>query len=131
MGEVYRAHDPRLNRDVAVKVSSAQFSARFEREAKAIAALNHPHICQIPSTLWGSAYWGSLGDGTAFGAPFGFVYYHLVCSEFEQAAAWAEKAIEQREPWAIFLLMPPLAKDLRRSSRWPALAKMMNLPAVA
>src|SRR5271169_6332469 len=47
MGEVYRAHDPRLNRDVAIKVSVAQFSERFEREAKAIAALNHPNICQI------------------------------------------------------------------------------------
>ena len=47
MGEVYRAHDSRLNRDVAIKVSIAQFSERFEREAKAIAALNHPNICQI------------------------------------------------------------------------------------
>src|SRR6266849_5741688 len=47
MGEVYRAHDSRLNRDVAVKVSATQFSERFEREAKAIAALNHPNICQI------------------------------------------------------------------------------------
>ena len=47
MGEVYRARDPRLNRDVAIKVSAAQFSDRFEREAKAIAALNHPNICQI------------------------------------------------------------------------------------
>jgi len=47
MGEVYRAHDSRLNRDVAIKVSAAQFSERFEREAKAIAALNHPNICQI------------------------------------------------------------------------------------
>src|ERR1700724_152 len=47
MGEVYRARDPRLNRDVAIKVSTAQFSERFEREAKAIAALNHPNICQI------------------------------------------------------------------------------------
>ncbi len=47
MGEVWKAHDPRLNRDVAIKVSSAQFSDRFEREAKAIAALNHPNICQI------------------------------------------------------------------------------------
>src|SRR5436190_1869284 len=47
MGEVYRARDPRLNRDVAIKVSAAQFSERFEREAKALAALNHPNICQI------------------------------------------------------------------------------------
>src|SRR6202451_2360188 len=47
MGEVYRARDPRLNRDVAIKVSADQFSERFEREAKAIAALNHPNICQI------------------------------------------------------------------------------------
>src|SRR5215472_13780780 len=47
MGEVYRARDPRLKRDVAIKVSAAQFSERFDREAQAIAALNHPNICQI------------------------------------------------------------------------------------
>lgn len=47
MGEVYRARDPRLNRDVAIKVAPSQLSERFEREARAIAALNHPNICQI------------------------------------------------------------------------------------
>ena len=47
MGEVWKAHDPRLSRDIAIKVSAAQFSERFELEAKAIAALNHQHICQI------------------------------------------------------------------------------------
>jgi serine/threonine protein kinase len=47
MGEVYRAQDSRLNRDVAIKVSGEQFSERFESEAKAIAAVNHPNICQI------------------------------------------------------------------------------------
>jgi serine/threonine protein kinase len=47
MGEVYSARDTRLGRDVAVKVSSARFTARFEREARAIAALNHPNICQL------------------------------------------------------------------------------------
>ena len=47
MGEVYRARDPRLNRDVAVKVSAARFSERFEREANAIAALNHSNICTL------------------------------------------------------------------------------------
>jgi serine/threonine protein kinase len=47
MGEVWKTHDPRLNRDIAIKVSAAQFSERFEREAKAIAALNRSNICQI------------------------------------------------------------------------------------
>src|SRR5689334_17582110 len=47
MGEVYKALDPRLDRTVAIKVSAAQFSERFEREARAVAALNHPYICQI------------------------------------------------------------------------------------
>jgi Tol biopolymer transport system component len=47
MGEVYRAHDIRLTRDVAIKVSSSRFSERFEREAKAIASLNHPNICHL------------------------------------------------------------------------------------
>src|SRR5690242_10964106 len=47
MGEVYRARDPRVGREVAIKVSSQEFSERFEREARAIAQLNHPHICQL------------------------------------------------------------------------------------
>jgi len=47
MGEVYRARDTRLGRDVAIKVSAAQFSERFEREARAVAALNHPNICTL------------------------------------------------------------------------------------
>jgi eukaryotic-like serine/threonine-protein kinase len=47
MGEVYRAHDPRLGRDVAIKISAQEFSDRFEREARAIAALNHPNICTL------------------------------------------------------------------------------------
>src|SRR5262245_52659704 len=47
MGEVFHARDTRLARDVAIKVSGARFSERFEREARAIAALNHPNICQL------------------------------------------------------------------------------------
>src|SRR6202048_4042138 len=47
MGEVYRARDTRLNREVAVKVSAEKFTERFEREAHAIAALNHPNICHL------------------------------------------------------------------------------------
>src|SRR5262249_15800584 len=47
MGEVYRARDTRLNRTVAIKIAAAQFSERFESEARAVAALNHPHICTL------------------------------------------------------------------------------------
>ena len=53
MGEVYRARDTKLNRDVAIKVlpdsfaSDAERLARFTREAQTLASLNHPHIAQI------------------------------------------------------------------------------------
>src|SRR5215467_8188103 len=47
MGEVWKARDTRLDRVVAIKTSAAAFSERFEREARAVAALNHPHICTL------------------------------------------------------------------------------------
>ncbi len=47
MGEVYRARDTRLGRDVAVKFLRRRFSERFEREARMIASLNHPNICHL------------------------------------------------------------------------------------
>jgi serine/threonine protein kinase len=47
MGEVFRARDTRLNREVAIKTAHAQFNERFSREALAIAALNHTNICHL------------------------------------------------------------------------------------
>src|ERR1700691_5594342 len=47
MGEVWKARDTRLDRIVAIKVSREKFSDRFEREARAVAALNHPNICTL------------------------------------------------------------------------------------
>jgi serine/threonine protein kinase/tetratricopeptide (TPR) repeat protein len=47
MGEVYRAHDRRTGRDVAIKVSAGHFNERFDREVRAVAALNHPNICML------------------------------------------------------------------------------------
>src|SRR5688572_22177151 len=47
MGRVYKARDTRLDRSVAIKVCHGDFSERFLREARAIAALNHPYICTL------------------------------------------------------------------------------------
>jgi serine/threonine protein kinase len=47
MGEVYKARDTRLDRSVAIKICSHEISNRFEREARAISALNHPHVCTL------------------------------------------------------------------------------------
>ena len=64
MGEVYRARDTRLDRSVAIKVLPSELAgdparrARFEREARAVAALDHPHICGI--------YDVGQADGTHF-----------------------------------------------------------------
>lgn len=67
MGEVYKARDTRLNRTVAIKVLPEDFAAdadrreRFEREARVVASLSHPHICalhdvgSVPSNVSGEA----------------------------------------------------------------------------
>jgi serine/threonine protein kinase len=57
MGEVYRARDTKLNREVAIKVLPASFAtdvdrlARLQREAQTLASLNHPNIAQITSSI--------------------------------------------------------------------------------
>src|SRR5689334_5605669 len=47
MGDVYKARDTRLGRTVAVKICHQQFTSDMEREARAIAALNHPNVCTL------------------------------------------------------------------------------------
>jgi serine/threonine protein kinase len=91
MGEVYRAHDPRLGRDVAIKVLPSAFASdpdrlrRFEQEARAAAALNHPNILAIfdigtadegipyvvSELLVGETLRESLSRGPLAGAPDG------------------------------------------------------------
>src|SRR5271154_143371 len=81
MGEVYRARDTRLGRDVAVKILPAEFSAdpvrkqRFEREAKTISGLNHPNICVLHDV----------------GSQDGISYLVMECVEGETLAKRLEK----------------------------------------
>ena len=59
---------------------------------------------------------------------WGRVGYHLLCSEIDAAADWYERAIQERDPFAVVFACIPYGKGLRESSRWPKLARMMNLP---
>ena len=83
MGKVYRAVDTRLGRAVAIKISAEEFSKRFEREARTISALNHPHICTLYDI-------GSLPSGS------GYMVTELV--EGETLRDWLKhsSAVEQR-----------------------------------
>jgi hypothetical protein len=82
MGEVYRARDTRLDRTIAIKILPAQFSSdpvrkqRFEREAKTISSLNHPHICVLHDV----------------GSQDGVDYLVMECVEGETLAKRLEKA---------------------------------------
>src|SRR5215211_1458529 len=73
MGEVYRARDTRLNRDVALKILPEIFAAdperlaRFEREAQVLASLNHPHIAQIHGIEEGPPEGGPYDSGVGGG----------------------------------------------------------------
>ena len=59
----------------------------------------------------------------AYAVPRGMFNFHILCDEIDQAVVWLEKAIEQRDP-----VIPASSARLRSSARWPALAKMMNMP---
>ena len=88
MGQVYRARDTRLGRTVAIKTSSARFSERFEREARAIAALNHPHICHLYDV--GPDYLVmEYIEGTPLKGPFPFAealkYAEQICDALDTA----------------------------------------------
>jgi hypothetical protein len=58
------------------------------------------------------------------------MYFHAMCGEPDQAADWAEKAIEQRHPMVPALLRTYSGKVLRSSPRWPSLLRILNLPEV-
>ena len=60
MASVFKTWDHRVERIVAIKVAAAKFSERFEREARAVAALNHPHICSQKQLEYKLATFGSF-----------------------------------------------------------------------
>jgi hypothetical protein len=59
---------------------------------------------------------------------FGRTLYHLLCNDIDEAADWYERAINGRDPFALVFADGPMGSALRQSSRWPKLARMMNMP---
>jgi serine/threonine-protein kinase len=60
--------------------------------------------------------------------PMGRVLYHVFCDEFEAAAEWYERAIEERDPFALVFAAVPAFDGFRRSGHWPRIASLMRLP---
>ena len=100
MGQVYRAKDTRLDRTVAIKVlptelaSDPQFRARFEREARTISQLTHPHICTLHD----------VGVAQGFSPAGGLNYLVMEYLEGETLAARLAKGplpVEQAREWSM------------------------------
>src|SRR5215469_14444836 len=103
MGEVYRAHDTKLARDVAIKVLPTALAddperlARFEREAKVLAALNHPNIAQIYG-VEDRALIMELVDGASPKGPMSFDDAWKIASQIASALEYAhERGIVHRD----------------------------------
>src|SRR5215207_10573134 len=112
MGEVYRARDPRLNRDVAIKVLHASVAAdperlrRFTAEAQAVAALNHPNVLTIHEV------------GTQGQHPF-------IATELLEGATLRATASSLMSPCATPFACAPTAPS--SSARWSSTGQVQNL----
>src|SRR5262249_19976164 len=102
MGEVFRGVDTRLGRPVAIKMARKQFSARFEREARAISSLNHPNICTLhdvgPDYLVMELVEGETITARLKGGPLAFKTVLLYASQIASALAEAHsKSVIHRD----------------------------------
>jgi serine/threonine-protein kinase len=84
-------------------------------------------LAQAGQASRGEAVMRELGEART--NPFSRVVFHVLRAEIELAAEWYEKAIEQRELFAIICAPAPITQPLRESVHWPRLARMMNLPS--
>ena len=73
----------------------------------------------------------ALGDGTSFEEPLAMLVYNLARLDFEKAADWAEKAIEQRDPNALPACCGSYRQDFVENGRWPRIARLLRLPETA
>ncbi|HEY7191332.1 MAG TPA: hypothetical protein VH436_32490, partial [Vicinamibacterales bacterium] len=83
-------------------------------------------LAQVGQAGRGEAIMQALGDART--NPFARVFFHVLRSEIDLAADWYERAIEQRELFALICAPSQIMRPLRESPRWSRLARLMNLP---
>jgi hypothetical protein len=71
---------------------------------------------------------GKLQPPDAFGVPRGLGVYHWAVGEFDAAADWFEKSIDQRDPWGSIYFWSWYGRDVRSTPRWAVLMRKFNLP---
>jgi tetratricopeptide (TPR) repeat protein len=71
----------------------------------------------------------ALGVGETYGASKGLAIFHTVCGNIQLAADWYERAIEERDSFAVSYLQAAIGEPLRASEYWPKLAALMKLSA--
>jgi hypothetical protein len=70
---------------------------------------------------------GELGDFFAYGVPIGLIIYHYIRKEFDKAADWAEKGIEEHHPHILPSTCGPIRKHFVACGEWPRLARLLRL----
>src|SRR5271165_5032142 len=123
MGEVYKARDPRLDRLVALKVSKAEFTERFSREARTVAQLNHPRICILhdvgPNYLVMEFVEGSPLQGPL---PLDKALEYIRCRYLCPMGSTSPTFARERQKWPVFTadLWTPNRRSNRGSAFWQA-----------
>ena len=119
--EVYLA----LGRDAEAVASAERAHSNFPQDSMAMGLLA-ASLARLGEKEQAAALLREMGDSPT--PLWGRAWYHLIRSEVDAAAAWYEKMIEARDPFAVVYANSPYTEQLRASSYWPKLARMMNLP---
>ena len=127
MGEVYKARDTRLDRVVAIKISKTEFSERFEREARVVAALNHPNICTLhdvgPNYLVMEYVEGTTLKGR-LSLDQALTYAVQICDALDAAH---KKSITHRDPLVAMMDVYPFFDGIRPDPRYKQLLPRVGL----